>query len=390
MHKSIERMLFLLRKKKHKEFDEAVTVARRRNLDINNFECDRELVSDKIFDYKTSLELKNKVYCRCEFEEYYFRGKEFENCIFYECQFNLTYFEKCDISTDTVTFFKCLFTVVTFDECSLVGTNFFDSFFFKVKMKNTDIQNSIFDRNAFFDTKFIDNCNLKGAYFKFINWADIQFINDNSYTKLDASTQIKEFEYRDKLYSDEFAGYVDNKNLVIGRTFRNFNRQYRLNDEYRQEQELLYLAHCYEDKDSRGLKKMLCFISKISCGYGEKWTYSIAFSLSLILIFAVIYMFLGIEVTNINLLKYNLKDLKGTNTYIIDYSIRNFSELTCYLFIIDLIISIYYSMMTFTTVGYGNINTISLAGMIVSTIEMFLGAVLMAVMVGTVFRNATR
>lgn len=52
--------------------------------------------------------------------------------------------------------------------------------------------NANFYRNSFSNVNFIDNCNLCNTNFiRCIGWLDINFINDNSYTKMDDNTFLK-------------------------------------------------------------------------------------------------------------------------------------------------------------------------------------------------------
>ena len=112
------------------------------------------------------------------------------------------------------------------------------------------------------------------------------------------------------------------------------------------------------------------------CGYGEKPWRVIGFSLLLTLVLAGVFMFAGINDSDGNpLVKYQLS-FKSSNwswKLVTDY-------MTCF----------YYSVITFTTLGYGDVRPCVGAARYISMFEAFFGAFSLAVFVLTFGRKMMR
>lgn len=363
---------------------------KRKNLE-NYLSDDKKIVREKENKNKTFKGIfKHVQFLNCSFEGCLFKHVQFHNCSFIGCSIFTTEFIDCnEISLDTLSFRQCVFSLVNFTDCNIPLLEVSESLLYnKVNFTNVNLDSSVFVKNAYFRTCFVGNCNLRNTRFMdSINWMDIQFINDNSYVKMNEQTRIENFDDKDNLYYEDFSE-IPGKYTYLSNTYRNFSKQLKMNDQNGQEQELLYTAYVFEAKSKRGLTRLLYRIANISCGYGEKWKNSVRFSLAIIFVFAFIYMFVGIEVTS-KLLSNGTTPSK--DTYLIDFFSFGFNGLNSILpYIKDFTVSAYFSTMTFTTVGYGNITTINYCGMILSAIEMFSGAVMMSVMIGTILRRLTR
>lgn len=114
------------------------------------------------------------------------------------------------------------------------------------------------------------------------------------------------------------------------------------------------------------------------CGYGEKWERGLYFSLISIFMFAFIYMS-GLEVNADYSINYTLTT--NLNIFNTSYWIE---------FARDYWHCLYFSMMTFTTVGYGNMQASSFASQVFSFIQMFLGIVIMTITTGSLLRKILR
>lgn len=382
----------ILKKIKTRKSDKVI-YEKRRSIDINEYkETSRPIIEKQDFNATNVdiLDFEKKCYYQCVFSNVTFSDLTINDCQFLQCKFVEVEFINCTGTVLSMGFEGCTFSYVHFIECNIPMTYIVDSLFYVVTFKDCNLKICTFEKNAYFKVQFIDNCLLQQAIFRdSITWLDIEFINDKAYTKFNIHTKITKCDLNDNLYSDignDILRYDKYKSM--GQTFRNFNAQFKKNGNIREESKLLYTANNYELKSTKGLKKVMLFIAKISCGYGENWLRSSIFSLLLILIYAVLYLINGLEVTNLNLLSdFNISNNENT-FYIISYSLTGtfiFKK-----FVLDFITCIYFSMMTFTTVGYGNINTINISGMIISTTEMFMGAIMMSIMIGTIMRDLTR
>ena len=117
------------------------------------------------------------------------------------------------------------------------------------------------------------------------------------------------------------------------------------------------------------INRLISKLVDIFCGYGEKPINVILFSLLLIFVCAMIYFFMGIM---------------GSNGEIIFQSTHSWmSNLTSFLY------CIYFSVVTFTTLGYGDISPIGWTRMTAST-EAFMGSFILALFVVVFVKKMTR
>jgi len=166
-----------------------------------------------------------------------------------------------------------------------------------------------------------------------------------------------------------------------------------------------YLEKCYRgyqilpepyfwDKNQKGLKKFqflvylktdkayekiipkfIDWIFNFSIGYGEKPSRALRMLLTLTFVFAFLYMFIDIKVGN-QIVNYDL----GIGTYI--FSIEYWKEL-----LRDFGNCFYFSLVTLSTVGYGDITPANGWGKFVSGVEMFLGVTFVGAWTATLLRK---
>jgi hypothetical protein len=167
-----------------------------------------------------------------------------------------------------------------------------------------------------------------------------------------------------------------------------------------------YLEKCYKgyqilpepyfwDKGQKGFKKIQIFnylkndnaykkirpkiidlIFKYSIGYGEKPNRALRMLSILVFVFALIYMFIGDIKVNSNLINYNLgfsEELLSIEYW--NKVLRDFGN------------CLYFSIVTLTTVGYGDITSSSGIGKFFSGLEMFLGVTFVGAWTATLLRK---
>ena len=101
--------------------------------------------------------------------------------------------------------------------------------------------------------------------------------------------------------------------------------------------------------------------------------YALITSLEIIFGFAVLYMFTGLSISG-NVVNY------------VEVFSYNFSERNV---VTDFMSCLYFSTVTFTTVGYGDITPLNLS-VFLSAIEMFLGLTMTGIWTATLARKITR
>lgn len=315
-------------------------------------------ISNKKIDY-------NK-FIGCNFNNIKFENCTFFGSIFENCKFNNVQFSHCNFEDEekVIALFKenCVFERCNFYQTNMKNIVFECAKFTEVKLSLSSIRNSIFNQ-CFIDSIIFSDCDLKSM--KTIR-TDINLLSfeDEFISKVDENTFIDllKLNKKDKNeYENIFKAYKS-----ISAVFEK-NRLFNYAGEY------YYLAKCAERKSLKGLEKVKSNIFYYSCGYGERPTFALISSLEIVLIFSIIYMFSGLCV----------------NERIIHYNLNILSYLPRKLMYMDLIDCFYFSLVTFTTVGYGDIFPIGYS-VLFSCVEMLLGVTMVGVWTATLARKITR
>lgn len=113
---------------------------------------------------------------------------------------------------------------------------------------------------------------------------------------------------------------------------------------------------------------------RVLCGYGERPQNVVLSGLFTVLVFSPLYMLNGINI-NGNVIDYKV-DL---------FTIPSFNND----FLLDILNSLYFSMITFTTLGYGDASPIGFSKLF-SSIESFFGAIFISLFIFTLARQVQR
>ncbi|MFC1555299.1 pentapeptide repeat-containing protein [candidate division KSB1 bacterium] len=115
------------------------------------------------------------------------------------------------------------------------------------------------------------------------------------------------------------------------------------------------------------LQRIFSKLADVSCGYGEKVKNIFLFSLLVIFVNAVFYSFAGVS--------------SGDTYYSFSISVPLWDNVKTFFMML------YYSIVTFTTLGYGDISPASPISRLLAGIEAFVGAFLVALFVISVYKN---
>lgn len=337
---------------------------------------------DGIEDEKDYYELCNKdIVCvrfyRCKFNNIKFTKCNFIGCIFEECEFSHggVIFENCtflkeshqDIpSLNKYDNFSCEFincnlyvkflnsnlAFCIFDNCNVENTNF----------EQTDLSNVIIDE-SFFKMIIIIDSNLTGAKFLATYIEDLEF-RDLGTSKLDEKSFFDKIPIREKT-KEEYEGLY-----MVYETIADKFKENNLTNNFG---EYYYLCNVVKRKVLKPIPKFTSWLYFASCGYGERPEYALIFSSCIILIFAVVFLFTGIEIDN-TLIQYSTTGLSGISFIEI---LKQFNS------------SVNASIAMFTGVGNEFIQSNQI-NLILESLEMILGVVMMGVGIGALTRKIVR
>lgn len=331
--------------------------------------CDVNFEKDYFNFYKV-FNKKNVIYINCTFEKIILDGGLFDNITFEKCRFKDCFFKNIISKMADVHFVGGSFKGCSFIFCSLPGIEIKDSLLKNTEFKNTSLKGGSLIGNCYINVKFIDDCNLMNTLILNTHRSmDINFINEKSYTKLNYGTYIDRFQkIEDKKEDGRRKNFTQEEQLKTSYSFMDFAEQYRINHVSGKYGVCFYESKKAFHKTLTGKSRLKSALANFVCGYGEKPIKTFLLSLGVILLFTIIYAITGINTS------------KELNTKVVGG--RNILE--------TLIYCLYFSVVTFSTVGYGDITPTGIIGAILSVIEIILGILLIGIWTATLVRKMTR
>lgn len=239
-----------------------------------------------------------------------FIGCTFTNIKFKECRFVACVFEDCKFEQGGVSFENCSFLKedsdikpslnrkdnlsCIFKDCTIYG-RFLNCILGFSIFENTIIQNTNFEQSDMDSAIIIDcelnkvtisDCDLSG--FKVVNTyiIDIDF-KDKYSSKLDEKSFIDKIPVRYKT-REEYEG--------IYMTYETIADKFEENSLKNNFGEYFYLCKCAQRKTLKIIPKIESSIYWITCGYGERPLYTVITSIVLIVVFALIYLVVGVKI----------------------------------------------------------------------------------------------
>ncbi|GAB6168523.1 hypothetical protein JCM1393_09830 [Clostridium carnis] len=346
-----------------------------KNLD-NKIFGDKELKAEE--DFK---EVSNKDIICTTFKECKFHNIKFKDCRFIGC-----YFINCDFNGGGATFDNCTFIKADseklpslnrkdnlscqFENCNLY-INFINSTLSYSIFKECNIKNSNFEINDMTSVIIIDSkinmvilsdVDLSGA--KIVNTyiEDLEF-RDKYKTKMDEKTFIDTIKVETKT-KEEYEGLY-----MVYETIANKFKENNLSNNFG---EYYYLAQTMKNKVLKPIPKVFSFLNWGICGYGERPAYAIYSSIVIIVIFSILYLFMGMDI-----------DGELINLGIL---INNFEFFKFMSYCNE---ALNLSVGMFAGVGFNKAMPIPLTYM-VSNIEMLVGIVMMGIGIGSLTKKLIR
>ena len=335
-----------------------------------------------LLDEKDYYNIANKDIICTDFKSCTFANTKFVNCRIIGCKFY-----ECKFTLGGVIFENCIFIMEesiqspTLNNTTNYSCEFYNCEFYS-KFKNCDLSYAIFENCLIKNTSFeicmmrsviINKCDLSKikisdsdlSGFKTHKCYIMDFEFDDKYkTKLDEKTFFDKLVERKKDRAEYEGLYM---------TYQTIADKFKENTLNNNFGEYYYLCKKTESKTLDITPKIGSFIYRISCGYGERPFNALFMGIFFIVIFAFLYLIIGLEIDN-NYVIYNLSTLKNFN--FINF-IKDYNE------------SLALSSGIFLGVGGYSCEPVQLS-LLLSNLEMILGTVTVGIGIGTIVRKIIR
>jgi uncharacterized protein YjbI with pentapeptide repeats len=302
----------------------------------------------------------------------------FSNIMFINCSFNGCNFKECYTLELGVLFKHCSFSKQNAGKTAIGDMpSIFDGCALTLKFLNCDISQVVFDKSSFYFSTF-ESTNAYDAIFVDCNF-EIVKIKDCDLRKIKiVNAKFIEFAIEDVnrtslVNSNTYLGPINfNKNeqrevKYASEAYSAFNELFENNKMPYFSGEYFYLYKRTEYYSLDRLEKSKSLISNITCGYGERPSNSLLTAIILVLFFGTMYMLFGV----------------GTGE-------GDVSLFTMPLTLQHFILWYHFSLVTFTTTGFGNVVPANGLSVIFSGLEMVSGVVMVGLWVSTLARKMTR
>ena len=298
--------------------------------------------------------------------------KEYRNCVFTNESLRNTEISKIIKENINIDFSNSVFEDdIVFDNYKFYGDIIFDNTKFK---KSVSFNNCIFNGDCIFvnvvfnemsnNKEMFINSEVNGQHFVLKNIKNMPRLDGIKFSSC-SKVILENLSFDEEHYEEAKLIYR------IGRNQANIIGDYeRIGDYY-------YSERYYGGKTIKRKKfkstidylsnKFFDLLSKYTIGYGEKPFNIFIISFLIISIFAFLYMITG---------------LQSLNNTSISISENNFLK--------NYIDAWYFSMVTFTTVGYGDMTVETYTGKILVSIEVFLGVTMAASWASVIIKKMSR
>lgn len=312
----------------------------------------------------------NTIYTDCLFDGILFDGISYSGVEFEGCKFLNSKFSGCkNTAFAPVVFNGCELINVEFTGCNMPGTTIKSTCLNKCLFKDCYLRSIRMTEDIIEDIYFQDNCNLMDCNIdKICRYMRLDFINEKAVVKLNYGSHIGDFIYKNHGAIKEESS---NKYIDISNSYMNLAKQFELNNIPRKYGDCFYKCRKAMNYTFRGVNRIISVIYDISCGYGEKPERAFLMSLFIILFFALVYALTGIKTSEGVMAVWSIK---SSGTMIIDLLIK----------------CIYFSTVTFATVGYGDFVPFGISGEIAAILEILSGIVMVGILTSTLIGKITR
>lgn len=343
---------------------------------------ERVINNSKTLKEDEFLEICNEDIVCCHFIKCKFYNIKFVQCTFLGC-----IFEECDFGGGGVVFENCIFvkedSIKTpslnekdnlscmFKKCNLY-VKFLSSNIAYIILEDCSIRSTSFELsdvrsgiiiNSELQKVTLSDCDLSGIKIVGCYLEDFEF-NDKYKSKLDEKSFVDKIKVRKKT-RDEYEG--------IYMVYESLANEFEENNLKNNFGEYYFLGRCIQRKSLKLMPKIESYITYITSGYGERIWNPLITSFVLVLIFAVGYLFFGIEKDD-DVIIYNI-----TNLFPI-----NFRQL-----LINFNSAFTLSAAIFTGAGADRLGPLEQSYFLSNT-EAIVGVIMLGIGIGTLIRKLVR
>lgn len=327
--------------------------------------------------------IKNIIFRRCSFSGSSFVNVFFDRVIFDSCIFSIPVLEDGKMGIDDTyyapTIFKACTFIGRFSDCDIEHSLFEKVYLSSTKFERCSLQDSVFKMCAL-SSADIKDCNLCSFGICHTDILEVSFsdehksiVNENTFIDYKIKTKREKGKAEILTASGWKSSNYDDMCLKKAKSIKAISRIFDQNDLSDFSGEYFYQSKLAEFKALHKLPKFISTLELGLCGYGERPLFTMFTIISTTLLFGLIYMYTGID----------------ADGYFVDYSISG-SNVGFVKAISDYGKCLFFSVTTFSTVGYGNYVPIGVLSMIISGLHMIVGISLCALWTGCIFRKIAR
>ncbi|MGD2251182.1 MAG: pentapeptide repeat-containing protein [Candidatus Methanofastidiosia archaeon] len=332
----------------------------------------------------------------------YFGGATFQDAYFREATFQGTvYFGGAtfqDAYFGGATFQDAYFREATFQDADFRGATFQDANFREATFQDADFREATFRgtadfRGATFHKKVeLAPENNEKMNFKYTEFLFKSYITADLSKTLFHRASIENVAFVDCEWPDDYIIFEEKHmndediNLTFNQLetiYRDLKQNMQNHGDYDTAGKFYYREMEMKRNQYKLFRKKWWIqnILRILCGYGEKPLWVIRNAIIIVILGAISYFFSGIA-------RVGAEIPVGNSPYIINYSLNSLNLSITLLN--DFFYCLYYSVVTFTTLGYGDIHPVGKISHAISFIEAFIGAFFIALFVVVVVRKMAR
>lgn len=356
-----------------------------------------EIGAQVAFDKKDYLVIEGLRINYCEFKSCQIQNIRFVKCSFVGCTFVKSFFNR-------VCFESCFFSI-PFTEDGMMrpediryAPTVFTDCYFIADFSNCDLDYACFQKNNLISSCF-SFCKMDQALFALCSFSNV--------TIKDCKMQgliVNDADVMEIVFSDELGSIVNEETFIDPyihtsnsrgeiRTASNLLVENYAEMLLRKAKTLRAVANLFEGNNYSNLGGEYYYHSKlierkslplgkrifsncvwVICGYGERPINTLICIAVSIILFAIAYLFTGFQIGQEII---SLSKLIESNVEVMELA-KAFGH------------SMFFSVTTFSTVGYGNYVPIGAMSLIISGVQMLVGVSLTALWTGCIFRKITR